>query len=122
MATKSVKGKGRFTFDQLQEVERATEMRVLEDRRPGKPLLSINGDYLIAPSTTSEDMLNDVGCLLEAAMATIDSINDGLQEEGSQMAAEASRNVPRMLYGVLYQLEMVKNLTEAAFPAKAGES
>lgn len=81
----------------------------------GRPFLSINGAYTIAPGTTSEEMLNDVGCLLEAAIATIDSINDGLQDEGGQMAAEASRNVPRMLYGVLYQLEMARNLAAAAF-------
>lgn len=118
MATKSVKGKGRFTFDQLQEVERATEMRVLEQRRSaehkaGRHLLSINGDYLIAPNTTSIDMANDVGCLLQAAHAAIDIVIDGLSEEGGQMTANASVQVPRLLFGVLYQLEMVENLVSA---------
>ena len=118
MATKSVKGKGRFTFDQLQEVERATEMRVLEQQRQAehkakRPLLSINGNYLIAPDTTSIDMANDVGCLLESARTAIDIVIDGLSEDGSQMTANASVQVPRLLFGVLYQLEMVGNLVGA---------
>jgi len=90
----------------------------LASAKPERELLSINGRYTISPATTREQMLNDVGCLLESSRAVIDAVIDGMSNEGSQMAANASKDVPRMLYGVLYQLEMVGNLAAAAFPTK----
>ena len=85
-------------------------------RVPDRELLAINGRYLIAPDTNARDMLNDVACLLEAATATIQAVIDGIGDESSQMAANASKDVPRVLFGVLYQLEMVGNLAAASFP------
>lgn len=74
---------------------------------PGKEIplrhfLKINGRYTIAPDTAPQDMLDDIGCLLEASTATIEAVIEGISNEGSQMAANASKDVPRMLYGVLY--------------------
>jgi hypothetical protein len=86
------------------------------EQRPVRKLLSINGSYTIAAETSIEDMLNDIGCLLQASMSTIQAIIDGLSDEGGSMAANASCDVPRMLFGVLYQLEMVGNLAQASFP------
>ena len=79
-----------------------------------RELFAINGRYKISPETTAYDMLNDVGCLLEASTSTIQAIIDGMSATDSQMAASASTDVPRMLFGVLYQLEMVRNLAIAA--------
>lgn len=108
MAVKSVRGKAPLPSEQLQSGA-CVAARPERDR----PLLSINGDYTIAPTTTSVDMANDVGCLLESARAAIDIVIDGLSEEGSQMTANASVQVPRLLFGVSYQLEMVGNLVSA---------
>lgn len=79
-----------------------------------RELLTINGQYTIAPGTTADDMLNDVGCLLEASTAIIQAVIEGMSDQESQMTANASKDVPRMLFGVLYQLEMVRNLSGAA--------
>jgi len=84
---------------------------------PDRKLLAINGRYTIAPETTSADMLNDVHCLLESADAVVDAVIEGMEDEGGQMIANAHQMVPRMLYGVRYQLEMVRNLVAAAHVA-----
>ena len=81
---------------------------------PDRELLTLNGSYIIARDTTADDMINDAACLLEASTATIQTIIDGISDKGSQMTANASKDVPRMLFGVLYQLEMVGNLANAA--------
>jgi len=92
--------------------------KTLNAATPERELLTINGRYMIAPTTTREEMLNDIGCLLESCRSVIDAVIEGISEEGSQMAANASKDVPRILYGVLYQLEMVGNLAAASFPTK----
>lgn len=110
MATKSVAKPGAKPVIQYRK-RASCGLRV-----PDRELFSLNGRYTIAPETTAANMLNDVACLLEASTATIQAIIDGIGDESSQMAANASKDVPRMLFGVLYQLEMVGNLTEASFP------
>lgn len=85
-------------------------------RMPDRELFSLNGRYTIAPETTAANMLNDVGCLLESVDTVIEAVIDGLEDEGGQMIVDAHRMVPRMLYGVRYQLEMVRNMVNASFP------
>lgn len=85
-------------------------------RMPDRELFALNGRYTIAQGTTAANMLNDVGCLLESANAVIEAVIDGMEDEGSQMTADAHRMVPRMLYGVMYQLEMVRGMVSASFP------
>ena len=85
-----------------------------------RDLLDLNGRYTIAPETTFDNMLNDVHCLLESADAVVEAVMDGMEDEGGQMIADAHRMVPRMLCGVRYQLEMVRNLVAAAHVAVNG--
>lgn len=88
-------------------------------RANGSEFFALNGRYLIAPATTARNMLEDVACLLESATATVQAVIDEISDEGSQMSANASKDVPRILFGVLYQLEMAGNLAKASFPKRA---
>ena len=74
---------------------------------------SLNGNYQVAPGTTCNDLHDDIGCWLESIHSTVDMIIDGLQEEGGQIAANPNM-VAQVLYGVRYQVEMVKGALSAS--------
>jgi hypothetical protein len=70
-------------------------------------ILKAEGRYVVAPGTTAVDVMNDVGCWLESAQATIDLVIDGISQEGGQIAANP-RMVASTLFGVMHQLRMVE--------------
>lgn len=77
----------------------------------------LNGTYLVAPETTGIDAVNDIGCLMESLKASIKIVIEGASEGGC-VAEQIAEDLPRMLYGVLYQLEMVENLVIASHGRK----
>lgn len=82
------------------------------DTRKPQEFFSINGTYLIAPDVRSIDLVNDVACILEASRAGIQAVIDGISDQGSQMAANP-KDAVALLFGVLYQIEMIGNLVQA---------
>lgn len=78
-----------------------------------RTFFQINGRYVVAPDSAPDDLLNDIGCLAECAEAGLQAVVDGISDEGSQMAANP-KDAVRLLYGVLYQVQMMANLAGAA--------
>lgn len=74
---------------------------------------SLNGRYLIDPSSAAKDLALDASCLLDGVIQTVQAIIDGLSSKGSDMTANVHSQVPAMLFGVLFQLEMVHNITNS---------
>jgi hypothetical protein len=94
----------------------------VSEQVPAKPVdthdhkfFSLNGRYVVASETSVEDMLNDIACLLDSAKTILQVVIDGMRDENSEMATNASRDVPSLMYSALHQLEMVGNLAEACF-------
>lgn len=85
-----------------QEINTATE------------LFHLSGRYQVAPSTTANQLHDDIHCWLEAAHGAIDIVIDGLQKEGGQMAANP-KMIARVLYGALNHLDMVQGALVAAY-------
>ena len=82
-------------------------------------LWSMNGRYQIAPGTTSMQLAEDAGCLLEGVLATVGVLTDGLQEVGGNLEANPHL-VASSLYGVQFNLEMIKGMLGAiATPKEA---
>lgn len=77
---------------------------------------NFSGKYVLDSETTPSQALNDAGCLLEAATATVMTLIDGL-EDGGQLEANPGQ-VSRTLYGVMYQIQMANNLV-CTVPHKA---
>ncbi len=77
-----------------------------------REFLSLNARYCIDPSSEAGELACDAGCLLEGVIHTIQAVIDGMSDKTSDMAANAERQVPCMLFGIKYQLEMVKNIAE----------
>jgi hypothetical protein len=92
-----------------QSVPKATDVESIF-----QSLLRMRGNYVVAPETTAVNLRDDVSCWLEAVHGTIDTVLDGLQEEGSQIAANPAM-VARTLYGALYLLEMVQGALSASY-------
>lgn len=78
-----------------------------------RELFSVNGRYLIDPTSKAKDLAADASGMLEGVIQTVQAIIDGLSDEGSDMTANVQRQVPGMLFGLLYQLQMVQGLTES---------
>ena len=74
---------------------------------------NLGAEYQIAPGAKARDLLTDAGCLLEASLAVVQALIDGLGDQGSQMSANP-KDAVALLFGVLYQLEMTKNLVNAS--------
>lgn len=74
-----------------------------------RELFSINGTYLIAPSTTSRDLTNDIPCLLECVEAIVETVMDAANEPDGQTYSNP-RQVARLMYGASYLLEMVQSM------------
>ncbi|WP_243049337.1 hypothetical protein [Dyella sp. RRB7] len=72
---------------------------------------TLNGRYLIDPSSAAKDLAIDASCLLDGVIHTVHAIIDGLSDKGSDMTANVQRQVPAMLYGLVYQLEMAQRIT-----------
>lgn len=90
------------------------------DAREHQKFFSLNGTYLIDPDVSATDLINDIPCLLEASEGGIQTVIDGLSDEGSQMAANL-KDAVRLLFGVLYQIEMVSNMVNA-IPLREAQS
>lgn len=78
-----------------------------------QPFLSINASYVVAEGAESADLLADVACMADCAEGALQALIDGLSSEGSQLQANP-KDVVRMLFGVLYQVQMMANLAGAA--------
>lgn len=83
-----------------------------------REFFSLNGRYLIDPSSAANDLAIDASCMLDGVMQTIHAIIGGLSDNRSEMTANVQRQVPAMLYGVLFQLEMAMHITEALETSK----
>lgn len=79
----------------------------------GRPFFSLNGKYAIDSETSFQDLQDDVGCLMESSTALVQVIIDGLAESGSAMHDNPEKEAVPLLYGLLYQLQMVHNLVGA---------
>lgn len=96
-------------------------IKVPNASRPHK-FFSLNGTYLIAPDVRAIDLVNDASCILEASRAGVQALIDGIGDEGSQMSSNP-KDAVALLFGVLYQLEMVSNIVAGMpFPAQSVEA
>ncbi|MBE1159638.1 hypothetical protein [Dyella acidiphila] len=93
--------------------QRGDQMNAPANTIIAKEFFSLNGRYCIDPSSKPTDLASDASCLLDGVIQTVQAVIDGMSNKGSQMSADAHKQVPAMLFGVLFQLEMVKNLTDA---------
>lgn len=80
---------------------------------PGE-FFSLNGVYTIAPETSEGNLFDDANCLLGQAQTIIQTVIEGMSNPGSQMTANAQKDVPSLLFSALHQLEMVENLVNAS--------
>lgn len=83
------------------------------EQQESRMFFRINGRYIVASGAEPGDLLDDIGCLSECAEAGLQALVDGISNEGSQMAANP-KDAVRLLYGVLYQVQMMANLAAAA--------
>lgn len=89
------------------------------ERRAPK-LFSINVEYQIPQDAEPTDLLADLGCLAEAVEGGIQTLIHGLSDDGSPLQANPHDAV-RLLYGVMYQVQMMGNLAAAAVRVGAQE-
>lgn len=87
-------------------------VQVVDARKP-QELFALNSTYLISPGATSDELLDDAGCFLDAVSATVNTLASGLINAGSDINANP-QTAGSMLWGVLHQLEMVNNMIAAA--------
>lgn len=78
-----------------------------------QPFFAINASYVVAEGAEPDDLLADIPCLAECAEGALQAIIDGLSTDGSQMQANP-RDVVRLAFGVMYQVQMMANLAGAA--------
>lgn len=98
---------------------KSVAVNVVDARKP-REFFSLHGTYLVAPEAKTGDLTNDAACLLEASKAGVQALIDGIGDQASQMAANP-KDAVALLFGVLYQLEMVGNLV-AAIPVREAQS
>lgn len=84
------------------------QLRARHGVRPPEPakqpepaeFFRLDGQYLIAPGTTIEDLMNDASCLLSSAIAVLD---------------EGCQDLDARQYATLYLLKQSKALHDEAF-------
>lgn len=81
-------------------------------RAQPRELLSIGARYLIDPSNTASYLQLDAECLIDASTASVQALIDGLSDADGPMR-DHPEQVVAMLYGLRYQLEMVRNIVDA---------
>lgn len=77
-----------------------------------RKLYSLSATYTIDPESCNRDLMNDASCFLASILSTIDVLACELGDDGSQMQANP-RDAANMLWGVFYQLGMVKGIVDA---------
>lgn len=90
----------------------AVGVRPAQSNTSGRPFWALNGSYEIGAETRALDAENDALCLLESIEATVRTLVDGLEGDdgkGGGLADQPSQ-VAQVLYGVKYQIQMVRNL------------
>lgn len=73
---------------------------------------SLGGKYTIDPKTSSQEMANDVGCLLMTARAAVDAVIEACNNTDGQLYANP-KDMANLLYGAIFHMEMVDNLVGA---------
>jgi hypothetical protein len=76
------------------------------------PFFTLAVRYVIAPDVKPIDLAGDASSILESSYATVRAAIDGLAADGSQMA-DNPKEAAALLSGVLHQIEMAKNLSDA---------
>src|SRR5690606_35258329 len=79
----------------------------------GQQFFDNNGRYVVAPGTSPYDLLDDVACFAECAGGALQAIIDGMSSEGSQLQANP-QDAAKLAFGVLYHVQMMASLAEAA--------
>lgn len=77
------------------------------------PFFRLNAAYAVSEGADSEDLINDVACLLEGVDAIMQTLIDGLSEKDSQMCANL-KDAVALLFSAKYQTEMAKNAAMAS--------
>lgn len=93
----------------------STASQVTNTRREGQSLefFSLNGSYTVAEGTSPQTLLEDAGCLAECVDGALQALIDGLSSDGSQLQANP-KDAVKILFGVMYQVQMMGNLAGAA--------
>lgn len=68
-----------------------------------KPFFKLEGKYLIDPETSECEIKTDIANLLESSTAILQTIIDDTEDTRTS----------GVLFGVLYQLDMIANLVDA---------
>lgn len=76
--------------------------------------LAMAARYEVSDDARHSDLLNDVGCLLNCAYETVNTLAHGLSDSGSDIAVN-SGSAASVLFGVGYLIKMADGATSAAY-------
>ena len=82
--------------------------------RPRALHLPLNARYEVADEATKDELLNDVGLLLDCAFETVNTLAHGLCDEGGDIASNLGP-AASVLFGAGYMIRMAAGASEAAF-------
>lgn len=85
---------------------------VLSARKPAK-FFKLNATYTVGSDAQAEELIDDMACLLTGVEAILQTLIDGLSDEGSQMRSNM-KDATALLFSAQYQTEMARNAACAA--------